>query len=75
MSSVSLAILFLILLAVFLWFVRKPGGFRPSRPGSTPEDPEALEDAEREVRDLDAFATPEDAEENLPDWGPGAPHG
>ena len=36
------------------------------------EDPEALADAEREVRELDAFASPEDASD-LPDWGPGAP--
>lgn len=73
MSSVSLAIVFLLLLAVFLWFMRRPGGFRPSRPGSTTEDREMLEDAEEEVRDLDAFATPEDADNDLPDWGPGAP--
>ena len=73
MSSVPLAVLFLLLLAVFLWFTRKPGGFRPSRPQSAAEDPEMLEDAEEEVRDLDAFATPEDAEDDLPNWGPGAP--
>jgi hypothetical protein len=28
--------------------------------------------AEDEVRDLDAMATPEDADDQLPDWGPGA---
>ena len=27
----------------------------------------------KEVRDVDALASPEDAEEDLPDWGPGAP--
>lgn len=73
MSNVSLGIVFLLLLVVFLWFIRRPGGFRPSRPGSTVEDRELLEDAEEEVRDLDASATPEDADNHLPDWGPGAP--
>ncbi len=73
MSSVSLAVLFLLLLALFVWFTRRPGGFRPSHPGRHADDPEALEDAENEVRNLDAFATPEDAEEDLPDWGPGVP--
>ncbi len=29
--------------------------------------------AEQEVRDLDALATPEDADDELTDWGPGAP--
>jgi hypothetical protein len=37
------------------------------------DDPEALEAAERDLDDLDAMATPEDAEEHLEDWGPGAP--
>ncbi len=73
MSSVSLAVLVLLLLAVLVWFTRKPGGFRPSRPGPVADDPATLEDAEEEVRDLDAFATPEDAEDDLPDWGPGVP--
>ena len=37
------------------------------------EDPDYLEEAEEEVRDLDTFADPDDAEEDLPDWGPGVP--
>jgi hypothetical protein len=37
------------------------------------EDEEELAQAEDEVRGLDAMATPEDAAEQLPDWGPGAP--
>ncbi len=32
-----------------------------------------LADAEEEVRDLDVMTGPEDAEQHLPDWGPGAP--
>ena len=32
-----------------------------------------LADADEEVRDLDVLTNPEDAEQHLPDWGPGAP--
>lgn len=32
-----------------------------------------LAEAEDEVRDLDVMATPEDATQELPDWGPGVP--
>jgi len=38
----------------------------------TDED-EELAQAEEEVRDLGAMATPEDAATDLPDWGPGVP--
>ncbi len=31
------------------------------------EDPDELEEAETEVRDLGTFATPEDAQDDLPD--------
>ena len=37
------------------------------------EDEEELAQAEEEVRGLDALASPEDAAERLPDWGPGVP--
>lgn len=48
---------------------------RRVRAGGDPiEDPDELARAEREVRDLDAFASPEDAPQDLPDWGPGVPH-
>lgn len=46
--------------------------------GSTRRDDidyETLREAEDEVRDLDALATPDDAAQDLPDWGPGAPRG
>lgn len=48
---------------------------RRMRAGGEPvEDPDELARAEHEVRDLDAFASPEDAQQDLPDWGPGVPH-
>lgn len=37
------------------------------------EDEEELAQAEEEVRELNALTTPEDAEQQLPDWGPGVP--
>jgi len=59
-----------VLLVAIVWLIR-----RPVRPAADPDDrdAEALADAEREVRDLDALATPEDATDQLPDWGPGTP--
>jgi hypothetical protein len=59
-----------VLLVAIAWLAR-----RPARPATDRDDrdDETLADAEREVRDLDALATPEDAADQLPDWGPGAP--
>ncbi len=56
--------------ALVAWIVRRPRG--PTR-ASDDVDREALEAAEREVRDLHAMTSPEDADDQLPDWGPGAP--
>lgn len=62
----------MVLLVAVAWLIR-----RPAHPTANPDerDAEALAEAEREVRDLDALATPEDAPDQLPDWGPGAPKG
>jgi hypothetical protein len=71
MSAFNTVLLVLLGAGVVIWLVR-----RPSRRKVDPDrvyDPEALDDAEDEVRGLDAFATPEDAAHQLPDWGPGAP--
>lgn len=37
------------------------------------DNEDELAKAEEEVRDLDVMATPEDATQALPDWGPGVP--
>lgn len=42
-------------------------------PGEPDIDFDELSEAEREVRDLDHSVTPDDADEQLRDWGPGAP--
>ncbi len=63
-----------VLIAVFagvlLWLVLAPTSRRQT--AGRPVDEETL-NAEEEVRDLDAFTTPEDADDELTDWGPGAP--
>jgi hypothetical protein len=72
-STPFLLFFMLLLAAVLLWLIR-PG--RSKAHGDEPiEDPDVLEEAEDDLQNLDAFATPEDAERDLPDWGPGAPKG
>lgn len=60
----------LVLAAAIVWLAR-----RPSAPANdaADRDPDVLGDAEAEVRDIDAMASPEDAADHLPDWGPGVP--
>ena len=64
-----------VLIAVFagvlLWLVLAPTSRR--RAAGRPVDEETLH-AEQEVKDLDAFTTPEDADDELTDWGPGVPN-
>ena len=63
-----------VLIAVFagvlLWLALAPAIRRQT--AGRPIDEETLS-AEQEVRDLDAFTTPEDADDELTDWGPGVP--
>jgi hypothetical protein len=69
----SLVLLLLLLAAVFAWMAGGRAGRRGRRrahPGVT--DPDELAAAETEVEELDAFTSPEDADDQLPDWGPGA---
>ena len=54
-----------------LWVARRWARRGISGMDGMERDEDELRAAEEEVRDLDAFATPEDAEEQLPDWGPG----
>lgn len=58
--------LLLVLVGGLVWLLRP-------RPGRIPaEDPDLVE-AEEEVRELDAMTSPDEADDHLPDWGPGAP--
>jgi len=69
MSFLSITFLALLVVGAVLWLARR----RPPASRDAVYDPDMLREAEDEVRDLNAFATPEDAEDELPDWGPGAP--
>ena len=79
--SLTLVILLVALAAALVWLFGGGRLWRRAGPADVVGDPhsdpdtdsEALAEAEEELRDVDAFATPEDAQEDLPDWGPGAP--
>lgn len=60
----------LVVVGAVAWMLRRPS--RTADAGHDRDDDE-LHAAEREVRDLPSHATPDDAGEHLPDWGPGAP--
>ncbi len=64
----GLIFLLALLVALLVWLVIRRGGY------AQPQDPD-LDEAEEEVRGLSTFSTPEDAEDQLPDWGPGTPRG
>lgn len=69
------ALLLLAAIAGLLaWLLIKPKD-EPLRPEALDPDIDVneLSQAEATLDDLDAMATPEDAEDELPDWGPGAP--
>jgi hypothetical protein len=59
-----------LLLAVLLVIPRRPTATSQS---SSIEDEAELTRAEDDLADLDVMTTPEEAIEELPDWGPGAP--
>lgn len=67
-TTVFLGLLIGVLVVALLWLLGGPGR------GDNVAESETGE-AEEEVQDLDAFTSPDEAEEELPDWGPGAPKG
>lgn len=72
--SWPLIALLAVLLAALAWFFRRPDGPDLDPPTDAQGvDYEVLDEAEAEVQDVDAFTSPDEAEEELPDWGPGAP--
>ncbi len=74
MPSPATLFLMLLLAGVALWVARRAVRARPTRAANDDDvDRDVLAAAEEEVRDLDAFAAPEDADDELPDWGPGVP--
>jgi hypothetical protein len=73
-SSVSLFVILPLLVAALVWLIARPrrSGAAP-RPEHPAIDQDVLDEAEQEVQELDALTRPEDADDHLPDWGPGAP--
>ncbi len=61
-----------VLAGVLLWLLLAPPNRERERMAESRLDEETIS-AEQEVRDLDALTTPEDADDELTDWGPGAP--
>jgi hypothetical protein len=70
MDPVTLTFALLLVAGIAVWLIRRS---TRSPVGHDAIDREELEEAEREVRDLDAGVTPDEADDHLPDWGPGAP--
>jgi len=60
------------LLILLIWLL-VPTARRDQNLALREDDPEELEAAEEEMRELDVFTTPDEADDHLPDWGPGAP--
>ncbi len=73
-GSIGLVVVLLVLAAALGWILIGPGRVRGARAERDESiDRDELEAAEEEVRDVNPLASPEDAEEELPDWGPGTP--
>ncbi|MFQ5702621.1 MAG: hypothetical protein ACE5HT_01210 [Gemmatimonadales bacterium] len=72
--STPATILLLLLAIAFILFVALPRKHRlPSTGSSDDIDLDELTQAEEELQELDAMTTPDEADDKLPDWGPGAP--
>ncbi len=65
-----ISVVIAVLAGVLLWLLLAPAGKRRLADPHLDEETVA---AEQEVRDLGALTTPKDADDELPDWGPGAP--
>ena len=73
-SEIAVTLTLIAASGILIWILRAPAPGQGSGIILRDEiDYDELADAEREVRDLDAFASPEEADEELRDWGPGAP--
>ncbi len=70
-NALALALIVAGFLAAVAWLLQAPRKMRGRE--LEVEDRGQLEAAEEEVRDLNAFTSPDDADDELQDWGPGAP--
>jgi hypothetical protein len=73
-SLLVILLLLILALSVLLVVPRKESGRRRSVAGNTEDiDEDVLAQAEAELEDVRSTATPEEADDELPDWGPGVP--
>ena len=75
MTLLALIMVVVLVLAVLLIVPRRKTNAAVRNGSDTAgiADADELARAENELAGLDAMATPNDAAEDLPDWGPGAP--
>lgn len=72
MSLLVILLLLILALSILLVVPRKAPLRRAPR-NTEDIDEDVLNQAEAELEGLRSLATPEDAEDELPDWGPGVP--
>jgi hypothetical protein len=73
LSLLIVLLVLVLILAVLLVVPRKRSSTGTHATRNADIDEDELLRAEDELSDLDAMATPEDAANELPDWGPGVP--
>lgn len=77
MSGFAIGTILAAFTAALIWIVFRSSDGSTRGGADSGEDVEVdrdvLSEAEQEVRELGSFVTPEDAIEELPDWGPGTP--
>ncbi len=75
-ESLALVVFLALLVVALAWLLGLPRRADPTGSVASQHDEvdeETLEEAERELDDLDAMTSADEADEELPDWGPGAP--
>ncbi len=73
MSLLIVLFICVLVFAVFVIVPRKPAHHGHRGRYGKQLDHEVLAEAEEEIADLDATISPEEADDELPDWGPGVP--
>ena len=73
MSLLIILFICILVFAVFVIVPRKPAAHELRGRYDEELDHEVLTEAEDEISTLDAGISPEEAADELPDWGPGVP--
>lgn len=73
-SEIAITLAMISASGILVWLLRTPADSSSS--GTVLRDDIDIDElmaAEEEVQELDAYTQPEEADEELRDWGPGAP--